>query len=94
MATQKNTSYGLSAENPILMRSIPETYSFLHSLCFLRLGLSFKRQRSLFSLNFNHPIDYYLFYLNDNHFADIYVYSYHKENILSIPAPFIVERLN
>ena len=79
---------GLTSANPILMSSIPSSYSFLNALCTISDGLSYERIGSLQAEKFSKLLDKYTFTLKNNKFCDIFIYPYHNEDIFIIPAPF------
>jgi len=79
---------GLTKANPILLSSIPASYSYLDALCTVSKGLSYERIGSLQSEKFAKLLDKYTFVLNNKKFCDIFIYPYHNEDNFIIPAPF------
>lgn len=79
---------GLNKENPILLSSIPSSYSFLNTLSTIAEGLSYKRIGSFKEVGFSKLLDKYSFSLNNEEFCDIFIYPYHNEDLFIIPAPF------
>ncbi len=57
---------GLTSANPILMSSIPSSYSFLNALCTISEGLSYERIGSLQAEKFSKLLDKYTFTLKNN----------------------------
>lgn len=83
------SNYGLSESNPILMDSIPSTYSFLNRLKSIKDNIEFERRGSINVNGFANPMDIYEFTISDNFLCKLYVYSYHNRNVEEVPLPFI-----
>ena len=83
-----NLNIGLTKTNPILLNSIPSSYSYLNTLCTIAEGLSYERIGSVQTEEFSELMDKYTFVLNNTKFCDIFIYPYHSENIFIIPTPF------
>ena len=83
------SNYGISENNPILMNSIPSSYSFLNKLKSLKNGIDYNRKGSIEVNGFANPIDVYEFTITGNHLCKLYVYAYHSRNVEEIPFPFI-----
>jgi hypothetical protein len=79
---------GLTSANPILMSSIPSSYSFLNALCTISEGLSYERIGSVQTEEFSELMDKYTFFFNNTKFCDVFIYPYHSENNFIIPTPF------
>lgn len=79
---------GLTKANPILLSSIPSSYSFLDALSTISEGLSYERIGSLEAEGFTKLLDKYTFAFNNKKFCDVFIYPYHNEDIFIIPAPF------
>ena len=85
----EESKIGLIKENPILMDSIPSSYSYLNSLCSIAEGLSYERIGATENQAYPNPIDKYVISINDNNFCEIFIYPYHQNNVNIIPSPFI-----
>lgn len=83
------SNYGISESNPILMNSIPSSYSFLNKLKSLKNGIDYNRKGSIEVKGFANPVDVYEFTISENYLCKLYVYSYHSRNVEEIPLPFI-----
>ena len=79
---------GLTKANPILLSSIPSSYSFLDALSTISEGLSYERIGSLEAEGLTKLLDKYTFAINNKKFCDVFIYPYHNEDIFIIPAPF------
>lgn len=83
-----NLNIGLTKTNPILVSSIPSSYSYLNTLCTMAEGLSYERIGSVQTEEFSRLLDKYTFVFNNTKFCDIFIYPYHSENNFIIPTPF------
>ena len=83
-----NLNIGLTKTNPILVSSIPSSYSYLNTLCTMVEGLSYERIGSVQTEEFSELMDKYTFVFNNNKFCDIFIYPDHSENNFIIPTPF------
>lgn len=79
---------GLNKDLPILIESIPLTYSFLDRLKSVKEGIRYERIGPVFSESFPNPIDKYDFYLDGHKICSLFIYSYHNESIFVLPEPF------
>jgi hypothetical protein len=82
--------YGISVENPVLIKDLPETYAYLRALCKIDDGISFNRIGAVESNKYDNLLDKYEFFYKQKHFCYLFVYSYHHQSILQIPDQFKV----
>ncbi|AWH72933.1 hypothetical protein DCS32_01770 [Dokdonia sp. Dokd-P16] len=84
----KNQTYGLSAENPVMVTDVAMSYSYLDKLMTVHKDLSYRRIKSTFSSSVNGVLDKYEILLNDEHYSFLFIYPYAEEDKFTIAETF------
>ena len=81
--------YGLSKQNPVLVKDISTSYSYLNALCSIREGIEYERIGPIYLKNLPKPMDKYKISILGEQLCFLFIYAYHSENIFKIPSAFM-----
>jgi hypothetical protein len=84
----KTVGYGLSQENPILLKSNKSSYIVINELRNFSENLSYNRKAYLNVKGFEENVEKYEFRKNDDFFCNVYIYPFANEDMFKIPKPF------
>lgn len=84
----KNATYGLTAEHPVMVTDVATSYSYLDGLVALDSNVSYRRIKSTFSSSVNGVLDKYEILLKDEHYSFLFIYPYAMENDFTIAETF------
>lgn len=85
----KDESYGILENNPILIKGNTNSYKYISTLNSYNKNLTYKKLECVKNASFEYPIDVYEFKKSGKHFCYIFIYPYSNINKVEIiPKPF------
>ena len=84
----KNQTYGLTVENPVMVTEVAISYSYLDVLMTVHSNLSYRRIKSMHAPSVNGILDKYEIFLNEKHYSFLFIYPYAAEDDFTISETF------
>jgi hypothetical protein len=84
----KKITYGLTAENPIMVIDVATSYSYLDGLITVNSNLSYRRIKSTFAPSVNAILDKYEILLSEEHYYFLFIYPYASEDKFALAEIF------